>query len=79
VLAAGVLSDYAVETLQMDGWLVRDVPAVQNPSMRDDGKFPARFHAVYSKLHVFGMTEYEKGPRLHDSGVLFVVLHVQHC
>lgn len=61
VLVAGEVSEYATMTLKEDGWIVRPVDAVDNPSMRDDGKFPARFWAVYSKLHVFGLTDYEKG------------------
>jgi hypothetical protein len=61
VLAAGDVSEYAILTLEADGWIVRQVQAVRNPSMRDDGKYPARFWAVYSKLHVFGLTEYDKG------------------
>jgi hypothetical protein len=61
VIAAGDVSEYATVTLQADGWVVHKVEAVSNPSMRDDGKFPARFWAVYSKLYVFGLTEYEKG------------------
>ena len=55
--------------MEADGWLVRKVEAVNNPSMRDDGKFPARFWAVYSKLHVFGLTEYQKGVLLQQHHV----------
>lgn len=73
VLAAGDVSEYATLTLQADGWLVHKVEAVNNPSMRDDGKFPTRFWAVYSKLHVFGLTEYEKGVLLHVCGQLHCV------
>lgn len=61
VLAAGDISEYATLTLKADGWYVHQVDAVDNPGMRGDGKFPERFYAVYSKLHVFGLQKYEKG------------------
>jgi alpha-N-acetylglucosamine transferase len=61
VITAGGISDYAKLTLRNDGWIVQEVEAVQNPSMRDDGQYPARFWAVYTKLNVFNMVEYDKG------------------
>ena len=61
VMAAGSVSEYTTETLQKDGWKVHRVEAVQNPNMRDDGKYPARFWAVYTKLNVFNLIQYRKG------------------
>jgi hypothetical protein len=61
IIAAGDISEYALVTLQADGWKVMQVDPVQNPSMRDDGKYPERFWAVYTKLHVFGMAQYDTG------------------
>lgn len=60
VLAAGDISEYATLTLQADGWNVQQVEAVDNPG-KEDGTYPERFYAVYSKLYVFGLQKYEKG------------------
>ena len=64
VITAGEVSEYARGTLVADGWKVKEVEPVLNPNMRDDGQFPARFWAVYTKLNVFNMSEYKKGVRL---------------
>lgn len=60
-ITAGGLSEFASETLRLDGWRVKEVDTVMNPNTRDDGKYPARFWAVYTKLNVFNLVEYEKG------------------
>jgi hypothetical protein len=60
-ITAGDLPDHAAKTLTKDGWKVHSVDAVQNPNMRDDRKYPARFWAVYTKLNVFNLVNYEKG------------------
>lgn len=64
VIAAGQLSQYAVDTLTKDGWIVKVADPVDNPNTRDDHQFPARFYAVYTKLNVFNMVEYETGALL---------------
>jgi hypothetical protein len=61
VIAAGETSEFAKRTLELDGWQVLPATTVQNPNMRDDGKYPARFWAVYTKIIVFNMLDYEKG------------------
>lgn len=61
VIVAGDLSDYATKTLELDGWKVFKAETLENPNMRDDGKYPPRFWAVYTKLNVFNMVQYEKG------------------
>lgn len=61
VIITGDFSQSAIRTLELDGWLVHKAQTVQNPRKRDDGQYPARFWAVYTKLNVFGLTQYHKG------------------
>lgn len=63
-LVTGNVSQAAIDTLRGDGWRVRQVATVHNPgrwTQPSRHKFPARFHAVYTKLLIFNMTEYERG------------------
>lgn len=52
------------ETLRLDGWEVRRVEEVENPGQWEQGnaagRFPKRFWAVYTKLMVFSLDEYER-------------------
>ena len=64
VLVTGNVSSSTVETLRSDGWRVRPVGTIQNPgrwTQTSRHKFPARFWAVYTKLLIFNLTEYERG------------------
>lgn len=70
VLVAGPLSRDSEDTLVNEGWTVRHVDPIRNPGMWRLGNggggggqpaFPPRFWAVYTKLAIFNMTEYEKG------------------
>ena len=61
------VSPAAREVLSSDGWEVRLVAAIPNPgrwsraSGHRKSRFPARFWAAYTKLHLFNLTEYERG------------------
>eukprot|EP00890_Picochlorum_soloecismus_P001770 jgi/Picsp_1/2594/NSC_00825-R1_plant glycogenin-like starch initiation protein 6 len=52
------------DTLRLDGWEVRRVEEVENPGQWEQGnaagRFPRRFWAVYTKLLVFSLDEYER-------------------
>jgi hypothetical protein len=76
VITIGDISEYSKTTLLNDGWRVREVETVQNPSMRDDGHYPARFWAVYTKINVFNMTEYRKGAHRIVVTVFVACVHV---
>ena len=69
-ITTGGLPASDVKTLKKDGWKVHSVKAVQNPNMRDDRKYPARFWAVYTKLNVFNLVQYSKGAQSVHSQVL---------
>lgn len=43
-------------TLQQDGWKVKAVEEHENPNQH----FAARLHGVYTKLEIFGLTEYHR-------------------
>lgn len=67
VLIAGPLSIDSEDTLVNEGWNVRHVDAIRNPGMwhtsgagTTQQTFPPRFWAVYTKLAIFNMTEYQK-------------------
>ena len=61
------VSPEAQRLLASDGWDVRLVPTVPNPgkwSWSDANhapSYPKNFWAVYTKLHIFNLTEYERG------------------
>jgi hypothetical protein len=62
VLLAGPISAAASRTLSLDGWIVRHVDVLPNPGRGpQQGGFPARFWAVYTKLEVFALEQYSKG------------------
>lgn len=73
VIIAGEIHPKHVKSLEMDGWRVKPVDAIANPgrwtfsSERLDeqpdykAKYPERFWAVYTKLLIFNLTEYEQG------------------
>mmetsp|Transcript_12654 Transcript_12654/g.35603 ORF Transcript_12654/g.35603 Transcript_12654/m.35603 type:complete len:654 (-) Transcript_12654:245-2206(-) len=56
------ISSSSQQTLAQDGWIVKPVDLVQNPGTGPTKKgragYPPRFWAVYTKLLVFGLTEY---------------------
>lgn len=62
LMVAGELSPPSQATLTADGWILQPVPTIHNPGTwtRGDGRaFPQRFWAVYSKLALFNLTQYE--------------------
>lgn len=73
MIAAGEISEFAKRTLEVDGWQVLPATTVQNPNMRDDGEYPARFWAVYTKITVFNMLEYDKGAILPPDDMIACV------
>ena len=70
LLCTSDISRAAQEVLAADGWDVRLVSPIANPGTwthpRGSRKanFPARFWGVYTKLHLFNLTEYERGSSL---------------
>ena len=52
------------------GWQVLPVEALQNPGKwvphgsQASSKFPSHFRSVYTKLHIFNMTQYSRGDAL---------------
>lgn len=69
VLVAGPISAAASRTLSLDGWIVRHVDVLPNPGRGpQQGGFPARFWAVYTKLEVFALEQYSKGGWQYNSG-----------
>ena len=71
------ISPAAQNVLAADGWDVRLVPTISNPGRwsrpapRQAAKYPAHFWAVYTKLHIFNLVEYERGIHLPTS-------HIRH-
>ena len=64
VLAAGELSVDGEDTLVNEGWEVRRVTPIDNPGTWTGSsakRFPPRFWAVYTKLLIFNLTEYNTG------------------
>ncbi|CAD7695590.1 unnamed protein product [Ostreobium quekettii] len=61
VLVTGDISQTSLKTLASDGWRVKKVETVSNPAKGPHpGGFPKRFWAVYTKLSIFNMVEYER-------------------
>ncbi|KAL6769306.1 PGSIP6 [Auxenochlorella protothecoides x Auxenochlorella symbiontica] len=63
VVVGSHVSDLSKNVLRKDGWIVHEVDAVQNPGLwtgTASGSFPPRFWAVYTKLLVFNLTQYER-------------------
>lgn len=63
-LVTGNVSQASLDTLRSDGWVVQQVEAVQNPgrwTQAASRRFPPRFWAVYTKLLVFNLTQYDTG------------------
>ena len=65
----------AYRSLAAAGWQVLPVRAVSNPGKwmphgsQASSKFPSQFRSVYTKLHVFNMTQYSRGDLLFDPAV----------
>ena len=63
------ISHASQKLLASDGWDVRVVPTIVNPGQWSRAKmfnrrapnFPTHFWAVYTKLHIFNLVEYERG------------------
>lgn len=58
------------------------VDAVQNPGLwtgTASGSFPPRFWAVYTKLLVFNLTQYERGTGLRDEHALSWAMEGLHA
>jgi hypothetical protein len=63
-LLAGPVSDLAERTLALDGWLTRRVAVLPNPGRGPQPSgYPPRFWAVYTKLEVFALEQYQRGGR----------------
>ncbi|CAD7702913.1 unnamed protein product [Ostreobium quekettii] len=61
VLVTGNILPTSIETLMSDGWIVKRVDTVFNPAKGPHpGGFPQRFWAVYTKLSIFNLVEYDK-------------------
>ena len=66
VLTAGELSVDGEDTLVNEGWEVRRVAPINNPgtwTSTSGKRFPPRFWAVYTKLLIFNLTDYNTGVR----------------
>eukprot|EP00271_Cylindrocystis_brebissonii_P019979 TRINITY_DN639_c0_g3_i1.p1 TRINITY_DN639_c0_g3~~TRINITY_DN639_c0_g3_i1.p1 ORF type:complete len:572 (-),score=88.70 TRINITY_DN639_c0_g3_i1:620-2335(-) len=56
VLVSPDVSQQSIAVLQADGWLVEAVDLLKNPN----SNYRETFWGVYTKLHVFNMTQYER-------------------
>ena len=66
VLTAGDLSVDGEDTLVNEGWEVRRVAPIRNPGLWTGSsakRYPPRFWAVYTKLLIFNLTDYNTGAR----------------
>ena len=63
-LVAGQLSRASSATLRAAGWRLQTVPSVANPgtggASYGQRGYPSKLAAVYSKLAVFGLTQYRR-------------------
>jgi hypothetical protein len=78
VLAAGELSVDGEDTLVNEGWEVRRVTPINNPGTWTGSsakRFPPRFWAVYTKLLIFNLTDYNTGARPPLAPVRFTADH----
>ena len=71
-LCTEAVSEETKEVLRSDGWIVREVGTIENPY----GEAGSHFFGVYSKLHVWNMTDYERVIIL-DSDIL-VLSNIDH-
>lgn len=70
------VSRSAEETLRGDGWITERIDMIANPATRPDGSFPRNFFGVYSKLLMWGLTDYEKV--LYLDADTIVVRNIDH-